>query len=320
LKQFFLLLIILISNTIASTNLVNVYRTQGIEAVEKLLNESLTKKSYWDSHLEKIDTSNGYYESIKYQLICNKNMKNIEVYDSTNNNKKVYSFEVITGEKYGDKLKEGDLKTPLGVFSFTKKLTKLDPFYGPLALVTSYPNAFDKSKGKTGSGIWVHGVPENEKRDPFTKGCIALDNKNLQELNSKINYKDSVLIIKDKNNLNLKQNDISNILTELFLWKKAWQESDLIKYLSFYSVEFKRANGTGLNIFKAYKKRVFSKNEKKHIVFSKINIIPYPNDLNKNMYKVTLFEKYKTKSYKFIGNKELYIEIKNDKIKILYEG
>ena len=316
-----LLFFILFTTFLYSNNsLVDTYREHGINAVEKILNKSLSKKSYWDNFLKNKDVSNGYYESIDNILVCTKNMKNISIYDTKLNNKLIYSSNVITGEKEGNKQKEGDLKTPLGAYKLTKKLTKLDPFYGPLALVTSYPNKFDKSKKKTGSGIWIHGVPQDKIRDPYTKGCIALDNDNLKELYSKINMRKSLLIIKDNNQNIVKKEDISNILAQLFSWKKAWGESDLDNYLSFYSSEFKKSNGTGIKQFKRYKKRIFAKNEEKTIIFSKINIIPYPNDLDKNMFKITLYEKYHTKSYSFIGNKELYLELIDNKIKILFEG
>ena len=316
-----LLFFILFTTFLYSNNsLVDTYREHGINAVEKILNKSLSKKSYWDNFLKNKDVSNGYYESIDNILVCTKNMKNISIYDTKSNNKLIYSSNVITGEKKGNKQKEGDLKTPLGAYKLTKKLTKLDPFYGPLALVTSYPNKFDKSKKKTGSGIWIHGVPQDKIRDPYTKGCIALDNDNLKELYSKINMRKSLLIIKDNNHDIVKKEDISNILAQLFSWKKAWGESDLDNYLSFYSSEFKKSNGTGIKQFKRYKKRIFAKNEEKTIIFSKINIVPYPNDLDKNMFKITLYEKYHTKSYRFIGNKELYLELIDNKIKILFEG
>jgi len=318
--KYITLTLIFISSLFSNSTLVDIYREHGINAVEKILNESLSKKSYWDNFLKNKDLSNGYYESINNILVCSKNTQNIAIYDTKSNNKLLYSSKVITGEKDGNKQKEGDLKTPLGAYKLTKKLTRLDPFYGPMALVTSYPNRFDKSKNKTGSGIWIHGVPKDKKRNPYTKGCIALDNDNLKELYAKIDMKKSLLIIKDEKKSLSSKEDISTILAQLFSWKQAWTNSDLKKYLSFYSKDFKKSNGTGIKRFKNYKKRVFAKNEEKIIIFSKINIIPYPNDLNKNIYKVTLFEKYHAKSYQFIGNKELYLELINGKIKILFEG
>ena len=72
--------------------------------------------------------------------------------------------------------------------------------------------------------------------------------------------------------------------------------------------------------FSKYKKRIFAKKEKKKILFTNINIAPYPNSLNKQMYKVIMDQDYKTKYYKFVGTKELFLELKNGEIKILAEG
>jgi murein L,D-transpeptidase YafK len=318
--KYFLFITIFIYPLFSNSSFVDIYREKGINAVEKLINESLRTKYYWDNYLKNKNITNGYYESIDNILVCSKNMQNISIYDAKLNNKLLYTSNVITGKKNGNKQKEGDLKTPLGAYKLTRSLTKIDPFYGAMALVTSYPNNFDKSKNRTGHGIWIHGVPVDKKRDPYTKGCIALENDNLRELYKKINMKKSILIIKDTDTKVIKKDDISTILSQLFSWKEAWKKSNFKEYISFYSKEFKKTNGTGINQFKRYKKRVFSKNEKKTIIFSKINIIPYPNDLGKNIFKITLFEKYSTKSYKFIGNKELYLELTNNKIQILFEG
>ena len=38
------------------------------------------------------------------------------------------------------------------------------------------------------------------------------------------------------------------------------------------------------------------------------------------MFKVTMDEDYQTKFYTFVGKKELYIEVKENKIEILAEG
>lgn len=319
-KPLFFFLFLIVNFSYANNYYADLYRQNGIKAVELELSKVLTKTEYWDNYLKNIDVSKGYYESIKYLIVCTKDMKDINIYQNTQHNSMlIFNADVLTGEANGAKEVEGDLKTPIGAYELTKKLTKLDPFYGPLALVTSYPNTFDKSKGKTGSGIWIHGVPKDNERVPFTKGCIALDNNKLENLNDKINFKDSILIIKEKDHLNITKKEISTILSQIFLWKQAWQSNNIDKYLTFYSNEFKRADGTSLKKFAKYKKRIFKKNELKSIQFSKINIIPHPNSLNKNLFKLTLFEKYNTKYYKFIGNKELYIELINDEMKIVVE-
>lgn len=299
--------------------MVQVYKTQGINAVEKILSHRLQTEEYWDSTLKEKDVSNGYYESIKYVMICQKNLKDIILYD-TKKQQKIFSSNVFVGKLDGDKEKEGDMKTPVGAYDITKKMTNVDPFYGPLALITNYPNIYDKSQGKTGHGIWIHGVPQSGHRNNFTKGCIALDNTDIKKLDDSINIDNSALVISETKLEMVSKKDISIIMSNIFIWKNAWTNSDLKNYLTFYDSNFKRSNGQNLSKFIEHKKRVFNRKEKKMIKFSNINIIPYPNEENKKMFKVIMDENYKTNNYKFDGKKELYIEILNDGFKILTES
>jgi len=300
-------------------DMVELYRIQGINAVEKEISKQLQTQEYWNLNLQYKDVSNGYYESIRYVMICQKDLKDIILYD-TKNQQNIFSSNVFVGKSNGDKQKEGDMKTPLGAYDLTKRITKLDQFYGPIALTTNYPNIYDKSQGKTGSGIWIHGLPKSGDRDDFTKGCIALDNTKIKKLDNSISIKNSVLVI-SQNKLNkvLKQ-DISLVMSNIFSWKDAWKRSDLDKYLTFYDKNFKRSNGQNLDKFTKHKKRVFKRKEKKIIKFTNINIIPYPNDENKKIFKVIMDEVYKTQNYKYNGKKELYVEVLNNKFKILTES
>lgn len=319
-KKIYIALFTYISVTFASQiDVVELYRTQGLKAVEQLIEQELKQKSYWEKALEKKDLSNGYYESIKYLMICQKNLKDISLYD-TRKKQKVFSSTVFTGEIDGDKKIEGDLKTPVGVYELKRRITSLAPLYGALALTTSYPNHYDKVQGKTGHGIWIHGMPEDEKRDEFTQGCIALENDKITKLDEKIDIKNSILVISEQEFLKVSKEDIAIVLSNIFQWKDAWKYSDLDRYLSFYSDDFKRVNGQDLEKFKNYKKRIFNRKQKKTIIFSDINIIPYPNDEDKKIFKVKMKELYKTRTYRFDGIKELYVEIDNGEFKILTES
>ena len=92
-------------------------------------------------------------------------------------------FDCIHGRREGDKQKEGDLRTPEGVYFITHKITqKLDFMeYGPHAFNLNYPNPADRLRGKTGSGIWLH-----SKGQPITglttRGCMAIDQYELTDL------------------------------------------------------------------------------------------------------------------------------------------
>jgi len=301
-----------------SVDIVDLYRTQGLQAVEKEIAKQLQMKSYWDSHLQNVEVKNGYYESIQYVLICQKDQKNMKLYNTKSKSESLH-VDVFVGEASGDKKVEGDLKTPIGAYELKRRITNVDSFYGPMAITTNYPNTYDKSQGKTGHGIWIHGLPLNQERDDFTQGCIAIDNEKILTLDKTIDLDKSMLVISEQKLEQVSKDDISLILSSIFKWKDAWKQSDISGYLSFYHRDFKKANQESLEKFSRYKTRIFNRNEKKTIKFSNINVIPYPNDKNKKIFKVVMDEFYQTRNYTFDGKKELFIELNNNTFQILSE-
>ena len=304
-----------------SNTLIEIYKNEGITKVQEYFEKQLQSRSFWREYLKNKDVSLGYYENVDSLIICDKESRKINIFKK--DGKELYyqdTHDVLVG-KNGDKVKEGDKKTPVGVYDITKRFVPGDKFYGPLAYSLSYPNLLDKLIGKNGHGIWIHGYPvDGDKRDSLTKGCIVIKNPFLKKLDETLkNDKKIVTIIAEKMIKKVTKDDISLILSELYRWKSSWKKSDIDAYLSFYDKNFKRYDGMGINSFSKLKKRIFAKREQKDIIFRDINIIPYPNLEQKKMFKVAFYEIYRSSSYHFKGNKELYIEIKNDKIKIIAE-
>lgn len=304
-----------------AVSLVDLYRLNGIEAVEEKLQQSLARKDYWDEFLKDKNVDFGYYETKKYIIVTQKGQKELALYKKDKNNfSLVQKNSVIVGEIEGDKYLEGDKKTPEGAYDLTEKKTGLDQFYGPFALETSYPNTFDKTLDKKGHGIWIHGMPLNEDRELYTRGCIALDNPELEELDKKIDLEKSILLTSNGELKKASKDEIALVLSSIFKWTDAWKRSDIEEYLNYYSEDFKKYDGTDINKFSKYKKRIFNKKEKKKIRFSNIDISPYPNSLNKNMFRVVMDQEYKSPSITYIGKKELYLELIDNQVKILAEG
>jgi len=314
-------MLVLLHTFLFASPVVDIYRDGGIDAVEKYIKEQLQTKEYWKESLKNNDVSYGYYENLNSLLIANKKMKKLTVYSTKNSKLELLSIydNVIVGAS-GDKKKEGDLKTPLGVYNITQRFTPPDQFYGPLAFVLSYPNIYDKVQGKNGHGIWIHGSPlDGSQRKPTSKGCIVLDNDTIELLDKNVKSKNSITIVSENGMQKTKKEQISTILAELFRWKNAWKYSDIDTYLSFYSSDFKRYDGLRKKNFSRMKKSIFSRKQKKEIVFKNINIAPYPNEEGKALFKVAFYEIYKSRNYKFRGNKELYVELNNKSFKILSE-
>ena len=299
---------------------VNIYRFQGINEVEKEIEKSLTDSNYWREYLADKNVDYGYYEYKKYVLVAQKEQLEMSLFERVGNDYKlVVRNNVIVGENRGDKFLEGDKKTPEGAYELTEKKTQLDQFYGPFALVTTYPNVFDQSLDKNGSGIWIHGMPFNGGRENFTRGCIALDNNELENLERSLDITKTILLTSNNEFKKATKEDIAQILAMIFKWRDTWKYSNIDDYLSFYSTEFKKADKSDFAQFSEFKRRVFAKDEKKIINFTNIDISPYPNSLNKTMYKVLMDEEYLSPTVKFYGKKELFLEIVNNQVKILSE-
>ncbi len=315
-----ILLLLYFSFYINAAPIATVYREQGMQAVEKALDKHLTQKSYWEKELHTLDTSFGYFENLDSIVTCNKDRSKLYLYKKNGDGKYllVNTFGAMTGKVNGDKQAEGDLKTPLGVYSLTEKITNPDPFYGPLAFVTSYPNLYDRIRGKNGSGIWIHGLPIKGDRDEFTKGCIAIENDNICKLDQNISIESTLLIIDQEHHKKANKDVLATILAKFFEWRYAWIYNDYNRYIDFYDPSFIRFDNMNYNTFKQYKRRIFNYNDKKSIHFSNIKIIPYPGE-DDNIYMITFYEVYKSKRTIFNGEKTLIIKKENGTISIISE-
>ncbi|MDV6117618.1 murein L,D-transpeptidase [Campylobacter jejuni] len=318
------LLITLSSLMSHASDLVKIYLNQGLDAVGVAIEKELTQKDFWLSEIGDKNISLGYYDDNVAIVLTNKTDKILRVYSYEDGKirKDFEQKEIITG-LMGDKKIEGDLKTPVGFYELGRKFNPGDPYYGPFAFATTYPNLLDKVQGKTGGGIWIHGYPlDGSRLDEFkTRGCIALFNNNLEKFAQVVQDKKVFVMTEEKEKIRAKKDQIASLLADLFTWKLAWTNSDTNTYLSFYDEqEFKRFDKMKFEQFASMKKSIFSRKEDKKIKFSDINISPYPNLENETMYRISFYEDYYTKNYQFRGDKILYVKIDSKgKMKILAE-
>jgi len=76
--------------------------------------------------------------------------------------------------KLGPKLKEGDRQAPEGFYTVSPAQMNPNSSYH-LAFNIGFPNAFDRSHGRTGSHLMVHG-------DCSSRGCYAMEDAPIQEI------------------------------------------------------------------------------------------------------------------------------------------
>ena len=127
--------------------------------------------------------------------------------DESGKMQNVADYYVSMGRKGSGKQKEGDLRTPVGVYHVVDLLpdSDLPDLYGVGALPLNYPNQWDLEHGKTGSGIWLHGTPRDTyiRAPKASRGCVVLNNQAMQTLLAeyKFPFATPVLIVDDREQL-----------------------------------------------------------------------------------------------------------------------
>ena len=114
----------------------------------------------------------------------------------------IADFFISVGKSGIDKRLEGDGRTPLGNYYITaaKDRKSVPAFYGAGALPINYPNAFDNHKGRTGSGIWLHGTPPDQfVRAPLASdGCVVVSNPDMQRLLATVSPRTTPVVIAEQ--------------------------------------------------------------------------------------------------------------------------
>lgn len=114
----------------------------------------------------------------------------------------VADYYVTQGELGIDKFREGDKKTPLGVYRVNRTVPKdqLIDLYGAAAFTLNYPNAWDRQRGRSGSGIWLHGTQSDTYARPplASKGCIVLTNPDINAVSAYLQDGVTPVIISDQ--------------------------------------------------------------------------------------------------------------------------
>ena len=172
------------------------------------------------------------------------------VFENTVQGMKLVADHYVSLGRLGvDKKEQGDQRTPLGVYFITSRLggAQLKDFYGPGALTLNYPNEYDRRRGKTGGGIWLHGVPQqNFARSPqSTDGCVVLANEDLTPLLREVALRRTPVVISPKLEwLSSAQAEQSRAAARHLVeqWHEARSRGDTKKLLEFYSPQFASGN------------------------------------------------------------------------------
>lgn len=236
----------------------------------------------------------------------------------------VADFYVTIGKNGIGKEKEGDKRTPLGVYFTSKPLQrKLPDFYGSGAIPLNYPNEWDRHQGKNGHGIWLHGTPtDTYSRAPrASDGCIVLSNQDLEFLKPML--KDGKIPVIIARNAELASDTLLSaqqqaLMREIEDWRSAWQTQDTERYLGYYSSRF-FTRTHDFDRWAAEKRRKQAGKTPAEITLSNISVFRYPSD-QQDMAVVTFEQDFKAAHLDDRMKKRQYWVLENKRWKILYEG
>ncbi|MCJ2164461.1 MULTISPECIES: L,D-transpeptidase family protein [unclassified Pseudodesulfovibrio] len=202
----------------------------------------------------------------------------------------VRRFPCTTGQSLGDKSEEGDLRTPEGIYFVGGRINrKLDwGLYGNIAYSLNYPNPIDRIKGKTGSGIWLHGRGKTFlPRD--TLGCVALKVPDMERVAMEAAFGTPVVIAND---LDWSSEPGESEVTALTLakklesWATDWGNKDEAFFAYYDAESIESSEGLVFTNFENHKRNIFASQPWIQVMVDNVRAIPGPG------YWVTWFDQY----------------------------
>ena len=260
-----------------------------------------------------------------HAILVDASRSRIYVYENSRDGPRlVADYYTTLGKRGTDKLREGDQKTPIGVYHVTSSIpgSKLPDLYGWGAFPIDYPNAWDRRSARTGYGIWLHGVPAaNYARAPLASdGCIALANDEISELAKRVQPGVTPVVIAERIEWVTPEAwraERDRFMRGLEAWRADWESLDLDRYLSHYDGEF-RAGGTDLAAWSARKRKVAA--SKSWIKVGLANVGVLRSAGRGGVVEVTFDQDYRSSNLSQRARKRQYWVEAGGRWKIAYEA
>ena len=261
----------------------------------------------------------------KHVLMVDSRRSRLYVFANANGRPKLIADYYVTLGKNGiDKAKQGDQKTPVGVYHVTANLPrkKLTDFYGAGAFPINYPNEWDRRQGRGGYGIWLHGVPREVYNRPprASDGCIVLSNPDLEAVGQHVQVGLTPVIIADEiewSGAAEVEKERAALAAALEQWRADWQSRDTDRYLAHYSSRF-AAPGQNLAAWSAHKRQVNGAKQWIKVGLSRVAMFRYPRE--SDFVVVTFDQDYKSSGLSNVMRKRQYWVKEGAVWKIIYEG
>jgi murein L,D-transpeptidase YafK len=240
-------------------------------------------------------------------VVVDKEKRQISVWQNHEDGlKKVYEQPMDMGKQKGDKHTLGDHRTPEGIYFFTEMYegTYLNyEKYGLRAFNTTYPNIYDRLDKKTGSGIWLHAIPDLESLERGSRGCVVIRNQAILEISQYITLNHTPFVIHAQVDYQSPSAVLANSTTQqshLEAWRASWAQKDIENYMSFYSDDF-YSQRKNKNQWKTYKSFLANSYQEISVQLSEPSIIELDHEMIMKMY-----QSYSSDRMSDFGIKTLY--------------
>jgi len=236
----------------------------------------------------------------------------------------VADYYASQGKAGAFKEREGDLKTPVGVYHVTSELTaqKIGDFYGKRAFPINYPNEWDRLHGRNGHGIWLHGVPpDTYARPPKTsEGCVVLATQDLEALSPYLQVGLTPVIISqgvEWLSLNDWLKERASLDKEIEEWRQDWESRDVARYMRHYSVRF-QSGGQNYQAWESQKRSINGQKTWIKVALGKLSVFRNPG--KDELVQVNFEQDYRSNNLNNVSRKLQYWIKEDGRWKIIFEG
>ncbi len=261
----------------------------------------------------------------KYAIVVDTGRSRLYLFHNDNGVPRIVGdFYISSGKRGALKAREGDQKTPIGVYHVTSSLPrkKLTDFYGNGAFPINYPNEWDKREGRNGHGIWLHGTPPDTYSRPprSSDGCVVLSNPDLDALAKYLQIGVTPVIISEHVvwlSADEWRAERRAFIQAMDKWRTDWESLDTNRYLSNYSRSFE-ADGENLDAWSQHKRKV---NGGKHwIKVGVSNVSMFRSPGKEDLMVVTFDQDYRSNNLSNVMKKRQYWLREGGSWRIVYEG
>jgi len=261
----------------------------------------------------------------KYAVVVDTRRARLYVYRNDHGTPRfVADFYASHGKAGADKTHEGDMKTPVGVYHVVSQIDggKLPDLYGDGAFPLNYPNEWDKRAGRTGYGIWLHGVPSDTYSRPprASEGCVVLANQDFNSLSAYVQVGLTPVIISNEIewlSLDDWQSERSSLNAAIESWRKDWESRNVDRYLSHYARSF-NSDDRGRQQWQARKRTVGKSKTWIQVGIERMSMLRSPG--RDGVVEVTFEQDYKSNNYADTSRKRQYWIKEDGQWRIAYEG